>query len=182
MGFLIDYSNYVLSLATNTLTDQIRNSFKSTFDSSNIVDASNVFNQVSITLIKSLDANTGYYTYDETINKLEEEYNLLDLSISLGNFSEYKEIFEYLFNLLVNKSQNVPLLEVYKYLKILSDNSTELIKSSMYYAILNALVSHNLILEDISFSNEINKFVNNMNSDDQSIKYHFDVFNYVLNR
>ena len=52
----------------------------------------------------------------------------------------------------------------------------------MYYAILNALVSHNLILEDISFSNEINKFVSNMNSDDQSIKYHFDVFNYVLNR
>ena len=73
MGSLIDYSNYVLSLATHTLTDQIRNRFKSTFDSSNIVDASNVFNQVSITLLKSLDANTGYYIYDR-LNEHDKEY------------------------------------------------------------------------------------------------------------
>lgn len=155
-------ARYALALAKNSMTDEIRNAY---LEELNSEDLNMLFFGYLLNIIASI-LQKGKCTLDEAINTIQLEYNAFKLHETLGDFSKYQQFINVVLQEI--KSNSTRLVQCKKLIAAANDIQDIPIKYGTYLSVLSYLVSMNMILNDMEFSENIVKFVDTINIEEDT--------------
>ena len=177
MNSKVYMAKYIISIATNSITDTIREDYKTVMDISNAVDCKIIFRTLLDTILKSVSVNK--YSPEIGITIMENEYSKLNLSNTIGDYAQYSTFVNLLIETCSKDYVYSELLGVYKHWIEVADNLSVELKTYIYHSVLNALVKRSLVTEDLEFSEKVTLFVSN-NNETYENKQLFDIVVSVL--
>lgn len=180
----LSIAKYLLALATNTITDDIRAKYLTTIDISDNSDIYKLFKDIVSSVFSSINSNSMYYTIETGIKVLKTEYEIVGLNSLIGDFSQYEELFTKIAILKCDKSNKINLinnLTVYKDLIDIVDRSeSKIAKNGIYFAVLNFLVKKCLVTKDLTFSKKVIAYVDEMEKISDLDKIFYDIVSPIL--
>lgn len=161
MNNKVHMAKYILSVATNNVTEDARENYKMVMDVNNLADCKVIFRTILGTVLKSISSNK----YDSKIGLeiIGNEYSKLNLSPVLGDYNNYSSFVTLLVETRDKEYVHSELLDLYKHWIEVADSLMDDLKVYIYHSVLNALVKRNLVAEDLDFSEKVTEFVGNNN-------------------
>lgn len=175
MKDLVKSAEYIIQLATNSVTEEVRNSYYN--DIEDEVEFTRALELLIKSVLKGYDDKN--FSIEEGIVLFEKEYE----TSSLSNFFGSKEGYVNLVRLAMEARSYGPgegKVETYKSFIEIADALYENIRYSIYKACLLRLVYGNMILEDLEFSKKVMNYVND-NSIIEDSKLLYDLIIEIMN-
>jgi len=172
MDQFVPMAEYILSLATNTLTDDIRNIYKAS-----IVDRKagvTTFELILKGIINNQEINNISAT--EAVEKIKNEFNALELSKYFGEIDNYTKLINLLINARSRESGTASINDFKDYIEAAAGIS-EGIAMSVYSLIMVRLLLGDMLLVDHEFSKAVIEYVKSSNVE----KELYDVIHQALN-
>lgn len=158
---VITQIKYILSLASNNVTDEIRQNFVADLgsDGLNLKILGRIFNTVGKMVVE------GNYTVEEANNILIREYAAFNFSNLFGEYDQFLPFVKTVFEEI--KTGSNKLLRCKHIIESVDNIQNIAIKYGVCLSVLNCLINSNLVVEDIEFSESIMAFVDkNVSTDD----------------
>ena len=154
---LLNYAQYNIALATNSVTDDIRNSYFSTM-SEDRDKCAYAFNMVLVSVFKGIDDK---FIDSETAKKLiETEYNKSCLHEFFGDYTPFSALINSVIDMKVSSEiMDTADIDKFKFYINIADNLDGDFAISIYYIMLTKMCFTNKILEDIEFSRKLINYV-----------------------
>lgn len=144
----VAYAQYILALASNSLTDEIRQNFLSNLKATN---GPALFGKI-LDVVEKMILN-GVCTAETGKQIVEDEY----AKCGFDDFAQYKSFVETVCSEISSASG---YLDRCKSLVGAADvTNSDVIEYGVYIAVLNRLVSGGLILKDLEFSSKVTAYV-----------------------
>lgn len=151
-------AKYMLSLATNTLTDEIRANFLNSVQLNNAQDAWLIFYKTLSAIKKNKNISL-----EEEKELMQQEFDILGVEKYIGEYNTFKNLFDALVDIDKVKYAYSEWLSVFKTVYDASETLPADFKVCVYNVILNNLVRYNLVADDIDFTTAIMDFISNNN-------------------
>lgn len=169
MNQFIYFADYILALNSNTMTVEKQENFKQ-----NITDrksANRIFEAILKAFFKEINKNN--LSAEEAFIKIQNEFNALDFSLYLAEFSYYYDLIALIVAAAATKEQkDSETINKLKQFITVADSMNEEIKFSIYYAVLNRLVYGDLIIDNVDFTQNILQYLKNteeINDEDKEL-------------
>lgn len=155
---LLNYAQYSIMVATNSVTDDTRNSYFATINGDRIKGA-DAFNALLVSVFKGIDDKL---LDSEVAKKLvETEYNKSCLHEIFGDYNPFSALINSVIDIKVSAetAHNFDIGE-FKYYINIADTLDKDFAITIYYIMLTKMCFTHKILEDIEFSRKLINYVN----------------------
>lgn len=157
MDSKLSIAKYILAVATNTVTDSIRESYIQSVDADKAIGCEKILNTLLTTVQKSMDIDK--YDVDTAKTIVETEFTKLNLANVLGEYTAYSAFVDLLVDTHSKQYMYSELMGLYKHWVEVADTLQDNLKTYIYHGVLNSLVKRNLVTEDLDFSEKVTAFV-----------------------
>ena len=160
MDKMIVRANYFIALLENAMTDDIHTAYFNSLEQ-NTESYLRCFCTILDAMLKNLKNNL--MTKSQAIALVEAEYSKANMNVFLGNFSQYINFL----NILFENKIGLTTIDLYKrYIEATQMISNNVIKDGILYGVLDSLLSTSLFATDLEFAKNLTSYLNEVHITD----------------